>query len=240
MNTRHISLFNEFKIVAGNTGGTISFNVDKNINCISLNNGMRYSIKNLSVDIGSSSSVIGVQETINSFPVFPLRFYLSDNPIVDAFFSGYTIGSIKFNGVSSPTAYNYSQLDRADSSNQSAYCDPKSYYNYLQTEQTDSQGNFSQTQLKTNTVAEYNFFNSIMKQTNTFNSSTLLNDPTFLSEFSNNDISDFYFNSNQENNLAISIFPRINMNTSSGLGTGQNISLYLSYTINFDLIEEGF
>jgi len=228
-------------MTASNTGGIFGFDVDKNINCVSLNNSMQYKIKNLSIDIGSMSLVAGTQEIINSYPVFPIRFYLSDNPIVDAFYDQYSLTSLSFNGVSSPTEYNYNQLDRADSSNQSAYCDPKKYYNYLQTRQTDSQANFSQTQKKTNTVAEFNFFNLGLLQTNTFNSSTSLIDSSFNSYVSNNNISDFYFNSNQENNLAISIFPRINMNsTTPSLATGQTISLYLSYTINFDLVEEGF
>jgi hypothetical protein len=240
VNTRHISLFNEFNYVASNTGGTLGNDIAKNINCISLNNSMRYAIKNLSIDIGSIASKSGVQKIIETKPVFPIRFFLSNNPIVDSFYDGYNLYYIAFNGISSPSSYNYNQLDRVDSSNQSAFINPKSYYNFLETRQSDTQGDFNQTQKKTNTVAEYNFFNLSLIDTSTFNITTSATANEFKSYASNNDISDFYFNSNQEDNLAISIFPRISMNTIGTLVNEQILDLYLSYTINFDLVEEGF
>ena len=240
MNTRHISIFNEFNFISSNTGGTLGNDIGKNINCISLNNSMRYTIKNLSIDIGSIASKSGLQKIIDTRPVFPLRFFLSNNPIVDSFYDGYNLYYLAFNGVSSPSSYNYSQLDRVDSSNQSAYITPKVYYNFLETRYSDTQGDFNQSQKKTNTVAEFNFFNLSLINTNTYNTTTSAIDTDFKSYASNNDISDFYFNSNQEDNLTICIFPRISLNT-TGTGVDEEIlNLYLSYTINFDLIEEGF
>ena len=236
MNVRHISLYNEFKLSSSNNG--LYFNVGKNVNCISLNSSQQYRIKNLSIDIGSSSLQCQSETFLNALPTFPLRFYLSDNPIVDSFYDGYTLGALSFNGVSSPSVYNYNQIDRADSSNQSAYCLPNAYNNYLQTEQTNATGDFNHAQKKTNTVAEYNFFSQNQSYVTKFDASATAFVSDYLSNITNNNITNFMFNSNNENNLSFCIFPRLKLNSTGSLYTYQTITFSMCYTINFDLIEE--
>jgi hypothetical protein len=160
MNIRHISLFNEFLIEAiDNNTGVYSLQLDRNINCISLNQSSNYSIKNLSIDIGANTLESNNIYNVTTCPAFPLRLYLSESPINDAISQSYTTTALFFDGVSSPSTFPIKQIDRLDSSNQSAVIQPQVYTNFLQLTQENNTFDFSYTILKTNTIAEINFFN---------------------------------------------------------------------------------
>jgi hypothetical protein len=234
MNIRHISLFNEFLFEAIDDGtGTFTFQNDRNIACIYLNQSNSYKIKNLSIDIGSNTLESNNIYNVVNNPAFPLRFFLSEDPIPTVI-PNYPTTSLIYEGVSSPSSYPIKQIDRLDSSNQSAYIQPNSYSNYLQLTQQNSNIDYNATQVKTNTLAEFNFFN--------FNQMYTLLSPGVGGKYDsiivNNDISDFTFSSNNESNLAIAIFPKIRIQ--QGIYANAILRIRLNYTINFDLIEDSF
>lgn len=232
MNVRHITLFNEFLLEAvDNNTGTFSLQLDRNINCINLNPSSNYSIKNLSLDIGANTLESNNIYNVTNCPAFPLRFFLSELPINDSIFGSYTTTALFFDGVSNPSTYNIKQIDRSDSSNQSAYIQPNVYTNYLQLTQENSNFDFNYTQLKTNTIAEINFFN--FNQIYTLQAPAT--SPVFNSIITNNDNNDFQFFSNNESNLSMAIFPKIRIQR--GIYTNAILRLRFNYTINFDLIE---
>ena len=232
MNVRHITLFNEFLLEAvDNNTGTFTFQLDRNINCINLNPSSNYSIKNLSLDIGANTLESNNIYNVTNSPAFPIRFFLSETPINDAISSSYTTTSLYFDGVSSPSTFDIKQIDRLDSSNQSAYIQPNVYSNYLQIGQENSTFDFNYTRLKTNTIAEINFFN--FNQIYTLQAPAVT--PVYTALITNNDNNDFQFFSNNESNLSIAIFPKIRIQR--GIYTNAILRLRLNYTINFDLIE---
>jgi hypothetical protein len=233
-NIRHISLFNEFNLTGTWNGTTTDVENKRNINCISLNSSLKYSIKNLSIDIGFTSLYTNSTSAFTAGIGFPVRFYLTDTPIQDNISTSglFTLNQIKFNGVVNPTIYNYLQLDKADSSNQ--YAIPAGSYPYLNycnfLELSETLGlstgqTYNYTALKTNTVCEYNFFN-LSQSLQQYSGSA------YTYNFAYNDTNDFSFNSNNENNLSISIFPRMQFIPLF------DFNLLMNYTINFDLIEE--
>lgn len=233
MNIRHISLYNEFKLDATDNGTDYDFQNDRNINCIALNAGKNYSIKNLSIDIGGNTLESNNVYSVLTCPSFPLRFFLSENPINDCISNLYNLSSLIFDGVSNPSSFDYKQIDRLDSSNQSAYIAPIRYSNYLQlTEDKSGDGDYNYTSLKTNTLAEFNFFNFAQLFT--------LQSPgvggVYSAFTSNNDINDFTFFSNTEQNLSIAIFPKLRIE--KGIYANAVLKIKFNYTINFDLIEE--
>lgn len=231
MNVRHVTLFNEFLFEAIDNGATYSVVNNRNINCIYLNSSKRYSIKSLSIDIGASTLESNNVFNVVTCPAFPLRFYLSETPINDAISNAYTITSLGFDGVSSPTSFDFKQIDRLDSSNQSGVITPLVYTNYLQLSENMSDPDYNYTRLKTNTIAEINFFN--FSQIYTLQSPGT--SPAYNAIISNNNNNDFQFFSNNESNLSITIFPKIRIQK----GTFPNaiLRIRLNYTINFDLIE---
>ena len=232
MNVRHITLFNEFLLEAvDNNTGTFTFQLDRNINCINLNPSSNYSIKNLSLDIGANTLESNNIYNVTNCPAFPIRFYLSETPINDAISQDYSIATLYYDGVSSPSNYDIKQIDRLDSSNQSAYIQPNVYSNYLQIAQENNTFDYNYTRLKTNTIAEINFFN--FNQIYTLQAPAVT--PVYTALITNNDNNDFQFFSNNESNLSIAIFPKIRIQR--GIYTNAILRLRLNYTINFDLIE---
>jgi hypothetical protein len=235
MNIRHISIFNEFLFEAVDSGsGTYNYQLDRNINCISLNQSSNYAIKNLSIDIGANTLESNNIYNVVTAPAFPLRFFLSENPINDCISSSYTTTALLLNGVSAPSTYETKQNDRLDSSNQSAYISPIVYSNYLQLTQESTTLDYNYTRLKTYTIAEMNFFN--------FNQIYTLQSPgtsaLYSSIITNNDCNDFQFFSNNESNLSMAIFPKIRIQ--KAIYTNALLRLRLNYTINFDLIEDAY
>lgn len=234
MNIRHISLFNEFLFEAIDTGTAFSVVNNRNINCIALNSSKNYAIKNLSIDIGASTLESNNIFNVTSAPAFPIRFYLSENPINDAISNQYTITYLGFDGVSSPSSFNFKQIDRLDSSNQSAVISPQRYSNFLELSEEMGSFDYNYTQLKTNTIAELLFFN--FSQIYTLQAPAT--SPVYNCIITNNDNNSFQFFSNNESNLSIAIFPKIRIQ--KGIYANAILRLRLNYTINFDLIEEGF
>lgn len=210
MNVRHVSLYNEINVVYDLS--ITELTLSRNINCISLNQSLKYSINNFSIDMGYAK----IDTTALSSLFFPIRFYLSDTPVNDAI-APYTTTSLTFNGVSSPTSFNYNQIDISDSSN-------NINNNYLELVQTTSIIDYNL--LKTNTVFE-TFINQISQTRSLY---SLPSTAQYgLQSFPIN-TNNFSFNSRNEQNLAISIFPSLFS------GTSQNFSG--RFIINFDLIEE--
>ena len=228
-NVRHITLFNEL-ILSGtwDTTQTKVYN-KRNINCIALNRSMKYKLRNLTIDVGYVSLKTNTEDYLLSNPAFPIRFYLSENPIIENISNSYFNQLITFNGIVSPTKYNLIQSDKLDSSNQSATIPPYSYSNFLEIyEELGASPYYNYTILKTFTMAEFNFFNLFQSST----SRTVGGTYDFKSNLGFNDVNSFDFESNTYSNLSISIFPKIWFIPLA------LFSLYLNYTINFDLIEE--
>jgi len=235
MNVRHVSIFNEFLLEAVDSGsGTYNYQLDRNINCISLNQSSNYAIKNLSIDIGANTLESNNIYNVVTAPAFPLRFFLSENPINDCISSSYTTTGLVLNGVSAPSTYETKQNDRLDSSNQSAYITPNVYSNYLQLTQESATLDYNYTRLKTYTIAEMNFFN--FNQIYTLQAPAT--SPVYNSIITNNDCNDFQFFSNNESNLSMAIFPKIRIQ--KGIYANALLRLRLNYTINFDLIEDSY
>ena len=235
MNIRHISLFNEFLLEAIDDGtGVFKFQLDRNINCIGLNQSSRYSIKNLSIDIGANTLESNNIYNVTACPAFPLRLFLSEAPINDSISQSYTTTGLVFDGVSSPSTFDIKQIDRLDSSNQSAVILPQVYTNFLQLTQDTGTFDYNYTRLKTNTIAEINFFN--FNQVYTLQAPAT--SPEYTSIITNNNNNDFNFFSNNESNLSIAIFPKVRIQ--KGIYANAILRLRLNYTINFDLIEESF
>lgn len=230
MNVRHISIFQEFFFQAQDVT-SYEFINNRNIACIYLNQSNNYKITKLSIDIGCSTLESSNYYNILSFPAFPLRFFLSEDPI-PAVIPNYPTTSLIYDGISSPSDFPIKQIDRLDSSNQSSRITPYAYSNFLELSQTTPSFDYNNTQVKTNTVAEFNFFS--FNQTYGRIASGI--GEKYDALIVNNDISDFNFNSNNESNLAIAIFPRISIQKADQ--PSALLRLKLNYTINFDLIEE--
>ncbi len=230
-NVRHITLFNEF-ILDGNWDAiTTAVNNKRNINCISLNRSMKYKLRNLSIDVGYVSLKTDTDAFLISNPAFPIRFYLSENPIIENIITGSLTydQAITFNGIVSPSKYDLIQSDKLDSSNQSATIPPYSYSNFLEIfEKLNNTPYYNYTRLKTFTLAEFNFFNLFQSST----SRTIGGTFDYRSNLGFNDVNSFDFESNTYSNLSISVFPKIWFIPLA------SFNLYLNYTINFDLIEE--
>jgi hypothetical protein len=209
MNVRHVSLSNVFNL-SRTTGD--SFSIQRNINCISLNNSLSYSIKNLNISMGAfeieSDITIGL----------PLRFYLSDDPINQAI-QNYTTTEVIFNNLVNPTTYDYNQLDISDSSNISF----NNSLNLFQTEEFPFYMN-----LKTNTVFE-TYLNQLVRSKYYYSLTGVNYNFSSIPTITN----DFSFKSNNESNLAIAIFP-----FGFPKPVGGTFLINCQYTINFDLIEE--
>ena len=210
MNIRHVSLSNIFNLTR-TTGD--SFVIQRNINCISLSNSLKYSIKNLNLSMGAfeieSDSTVGL----------PLRFYLSDDPINQAI-QNYTTTTVIFNTLVNPSTYNYNQLDISDSSN-------INFNNLLSLTQTEAFPFYMN--LKTNTVFE-TYLNQLIRSKYYYSLTGVDYNFSSIPTITN----DFSFKSNNESNLAIAIFPFYFPKPTNGI-----FLLNSQYTINFDLIEEG-
>jgi hypothetical protein len=233
-NTRHISIYNEFKIFSQDFGGNFLFNVTKNINPILLNKSLKYKIENLSIDIGSTN--LNLKE-INFDAIdglaFPIRFYLDNDPLKSEWTRLKSIyPSIQFvlnnNIIVSINDLGLPQSqDIVDSSD--VYYQSNRFYNTLFLTQVNANPELTLQLSQTQTVAEYNYFNlsnnKVVSGANTYYDLII----------TNNDLSDFYFDSKAFNYLVISIYPLIKYFIS---GAGYQLILNSNITINFDLIEE--
>lgn len=234
INKRHISIYNEFKIFSQNFSGNFLFSVNKNINPILLNKSLKYKIENLSIDIGSTN--LNLKE-INFDAIdglaFPIRFYLDDDPLRNEWTRLKSVyPSIQFslnnNVISSINSLGLPESqDVIDSS--SVYYQGNKYYNSLNLIQVNSTPELTLQLSKTQTIAEYNYFNlsnnKVESGLNTYYNLIL----------TNNNLSNFYFDTKSFSYLVVSIYPLIKYFIS---GSGYQLILNSNITINFDLIEE--
>ena len=230
MNVRHISHFSEFQLSVVPAAGLFSFALWKNLHSINLNKSKKYKIENLSLDIGSTE----YESKDISFDglAFPLRFFLDNDPLnseyerlkINAFYG------VSYNGVGVP-APNSLKLPQAndilDSSN--SYFNGGIYYNLFLGTAVLATPALEYQKRKTNTIAEYNFFN--FSQCKITESSTNY----FTAIISNNDSNNFYFDSKNFEYLNFSIYPLLRFTTSTP--STVNFLITLNFTINFDLIE---
>lgn len=233
MNIRHISIFNELKLLEFPSGGQFSFQILKNIGVVQLNKSKKYKIKNLSIDVGSTINYIkNVYFADTREFGIPFRFYLDDNPLTNAFNktkSAFPLGSVFVNNsvVSDPDKLNATVIDVVDSSN--VNFSQGFYYNSLGLNLLSGNPEIFSQVIKTETVAEYNFFN--LSYSRSEEGTTISN--TIIT--SNNDISDFDFQSKTFDYLCFTPFPYLKFFVLSG---SQVINILCNFTVNFDLIED--
>jgi len=232
-NVRHVSIFNESKNISFQSGANFSFSQIKNIGIIYLNPSKKYKIKNLSVDIGSVINTLKDVYFANTREFgFPFRFYLDDDPLVNAVKSlelAYPTGSVFVNN-STPVDKNNippSAIDVVDSSNINFYLNQ--FYNSIGINVVNGNPELFTQTIKTQTIAEYNFYNFSYSRIEESTSK-------FINVISsNNEIANFDFESKSFKYLCFSIFPyyRFFVQSSSYV-----FNLLFNYTVNFDLIEE--
>ena len=231
-NIRHISIFNEFRLRSVLSGGNYSFVINKNVSVVELLSNKKYKIKNLSIDIGSNIlNILDVFFGDTRKFGFPFRFYLDENPLGNEYLrlvNLYPSSQIKLNNtiVTSQELGFPIALDIVDSSN--VYFDGNKYYNSFEFTQIQANPEILLQLGKTQTVAEYNFYNYFYGR--------ISETPTKIinSNSSNNDISDFYFDSKTFNYLCFSIFPFLSFFI---WASPYELSINFNFTINFDLEE---
>lgn len=231
-NIRHISIYNELKLQSINIGANFYFSIIRNLSVIDLIKSKKYRIKNLSIDIGSSINNIKDVYFGNTRQFgFPLRFFLDDNPLGNEYIrlNGlYPTGTIFLNNstVTSSNLGNPTSIDIVDSSN--VFYDGNKFYNSFGINVTQGNPEIFLQLLKTQTVAEFSFYNFLYSRIEE-STTKIINSNT-----SNNDISDFYFDSKTFEYLCFSIYPYIKYFV---LATPFEIVINLNFTINFDLEE---
>jgi hypothetical protein len=231
-NIRHISIFNELKLQSIPSGAQFYFTIIRNLSTIDLIRSKKYKIKNLSIDIGSSINNLKDVYFGNTRQFgFPIRFFLDDNPLGNEYTrlnSLYPTGSIFLNGntITDNNLGKPTSIDIVDSSN--VFYDGSKYYNSFGINQTEGSPEIFLQLGKTQTVAEYNFYNFLYSRIEE-STSKIINSNT-----SNNDISDFYFDSKTFDYLCFSVFPYIKYFV---LATPFEIVIQLNFTVNFDLEE---
>lgn len=231
-NIRHISIYNELRLLSFDSGAQFSFQFLRNLSTIDLIKSKKYKIKNLSIDIGSSINNLKDIYFGNTRQFgFPLRFYLDDNPLGNEYnrlIGLYPSATIFLNNVTA-TSSNLGKptsIDIVDSSN--VFFDGNRYYNSIGINAVETNPELFLQLGKTQTVAEFNFYNFLYSRIEE-GSSKIINSNT-----SNNDISEFYFDSKTFEYLCFSIFPYIKYFI---LTTPFFININVNFTVNFDLEE---
>jgi hypothetical protein len=227
MNVRHVSHFSEFFL--SYTQSTDAWKLDKNLHSISLNKSKNYKIENLSLDIGSSQ-LNSIYSSLKSLS-FPLRFFFDNDPlnnewnrlkISPSYDIRYNNTLILLpNSLPAPNA-----IDILDSSNNDLSSGV--YNNLFQVDVSGISADLPIQLRKTNTISEYNFFN--LSQTQIISGSTSI----FNTTVSNNDVNNFYFNSNHYEYLNFSIYPGCRF---TSVPAGSEFLIRFNFTINFDLVE---
>jgi hypothetical protein len=232
-NVRHISIYNQLNYQSSTAGGVDStFFVTRNLSTIDLIKSKKYKISNLSIDIGFVFNDFDDIKFLNFG--FPLRFFLDDNPLgneYDRLIGLYPSGNIYLNNnlITSNNLGKPTSMDIVDSSNVFNDSVIGRFYNTFKIITNNPDYRILLQFGKTQTVAEYNFYN--------FFNSKILNAgiTTINSNTSNNDISDFYFDSKTFDYLCFTIFPFIEY---LPLAPPAYLNIMkLDYTVNFDLEE---
>lgn len=224
-NINHVSLYNEFFLSSVKEFDSLNtFNLNRCINVIPINNSKNYKIANFHLNIGSFDLTF---DRNNLLFQNNLRFFLDDDPIINRLQDSDIFDYYKFNGIENDTNLLYSAPYISDSSNQKTSINPKRYYNYL--EQSNVSPTLNQfldiTKAKTNTKIEIPLISQFSTRYQTNNKNFLYN---------SNYYKDFYFNSYNYNFIVISPFCFINV--PDALDSG--FLIYIDFSINFDLIEE--
>lgn len=231
-NIRHISIFNELKLQSFNSGAQFYFTIIRNISVIDLIKSKKYRIKNLSIDLGSSKNNFKdiYFDNTNQFG-FPFRFYLDDNPLgneykrLNSAFPSSTLylnnNIISNENLGEPTA-----IDIVDSSN--VFYDGSKFYNAFGINITQPNPEMFLQLVKTQTVAEYNIYNFLYSRIEESTQKIINSNAT------NNDISDFYFDSKTFNYLCFSIYPYVSYFVLAGIFS---LVININFTVNFDLEE---
>lgn len=231
-NIRHISIFNELKLQTQNSGAQYLFSVIRNISVIELVKSKKYRIKNLSIDVGSSQNNLKDIYFDNTRQFgFPFRFYLDDNPLGNEYTrlkTAYPSSTLFLNSnlVTSPDIGEPTSIDIVDSSN--VFYDGSKYYNSFGINAILGSPEIFLQLLKTQTVAEYNIYNFLYSRIEE-STQKIIN-----SNASNNDISDFYFDSKAFNYLCFSIYPYVKYFI---LAATFSLVININFTVNFDLEE---
>lgn len=231
-NVRHISIYNELKLQSFNSGAQFYFSIIRNLSTIDLVKSKKYKIKNLSIDIGSSINNFKDVYFDNTRQFgFPFRFFLDDNPLGNEYTklnNLYPSGTIFYNNntVTSPELGKPTAIDIVDSSN--VFYDGSLYYNSFGINTLQGSPEIFLQLLKTQTVAEFNFYNFLYSRIEE-GASKIINSNT-----SNNSISDFYFDSKTFDYLCFSIYPYVKYFI---LATPFSLTININFTVNFDLEE---
>jgi len=232
-NVIHISIYNQLNTQSSTAGGLdTTFFVTRNLSTIDLIKSKKYKISNLSIDIGFIFNNFTDINFLNFG--FPIRFFLDDNPLgneYDRLIGLYPSASISLNNntITSNNLGKPTSIDIVDSSNVFNDNVIGRFYNTFKITTTNADYRILLQFGKTQTVAEYNFYN--------FFSSRIVNSATTTinSNTSNNDISDFYFDSKTFDYLCFTIFPFIEF---LPLAPPLYLNIIkLDYTVNFDLEE---
>ena len=234
-NVRHISIYNEFFLTSQlQSVAPYTFNITKNLNVIQLNKSKRYNIKNLTIDIGGTNlNVKNMNFDGTEGLSFPFRFFLDNDPLAGEFnrlklvhptmqvaLDNIVISTV--NSLGEPNA-----LDIVDSSN--VFSALNKYWNTFNLIYPSSSPSINLQLSKTETVAEYNFFNF------SYNKSEQGAIVYYSIIINNNNIHDFYFDSKNFEYLVFSIYPFLKYFISA---SGYQFILNTNFTVNFDLIEE--
>lgn len=231
-NIRHISISNELRLVSIPSGAQFLFSIIRNLSTVDLIRSKKYKISNLSIDIGSSVNNIKDVYFGNTRKFgFPIRFFLDDDPLGNEYtrlknlYPASTVflnnNTVTSNNLGKPTS-----MDIVDSSN--VFFDGNKFYNSIGINTVQGSPEIFLQLGKTQTVAEYNFYNFLYSRIEE-GTSKIINSNT-----SNNDISDFYFDSKTFDYLCFSIFPFIQYFV---LATPFEITTQYNFTVNFDLEE---
>lgn len=233
-NIRHISIYNEFFLTSQfQSVAPYTYNVTKNLNVIQLIKSKNYRIKNLTVDIGGTNLVVKNMNFDGTEGIaFPFRFILDENPLVGEYerlkqiyptmqfaIDGSVISSV--NQLKEPNS-----LDIVDSSN--VYRALNKYFNTINLIYPSSSPVMALQLAKSQTVAEYNFFNF------SYNKIEQASTPFYSIIINNNPINDFYFNSKNFEYLVFSLYPFLRYFIAA---SGYQFILNTNFTVNFDLEE---
>lgn len=203
----------------------------RNLSSVLLAKNKKYLIKNLSIDIGQS--YVNGADFYDYYTSTPIRFILSNDPLSDEYnrlkdvFPSYVIrynNVIKTNNVFDENPISNDIIDNSNVDHGSGI-----YYNCFQIS-SPSYINLTPIRLsscKSETVSIYEFMSlSSFEQINT-------SQPRYRNlAVTNNDISDFYFDSKSYSYLNFSVYPYI-----YGTGSAPLFTMLFTFTVNFDLEE---
>lgn len=231
-NVRHISIYSEF-----NSSSTINlvngdFEIQKDLNVISLNSSKNYIIKNL--NINTITGKIQLEDCRLNKLNTSLRFFLDDNPLQNEYnrLKLNVSDVILLNGLipSLPITQEPTSLDILDSSNINH--ENSKYVNTFKfSGSRPLPARLDLKVCKTQTVSEFGFTTiSAINGIDTTFSPNINYYETFLT---NNSIKDFNFFSHTFKYLCMSIYPEFSLSGTNGA----LLQCYISFVINFDLEE---